>query len=471
MAVRKTRMLVLEINEAEKHFLDKYVALGQLPVFEKLLKGGRFFKTEVPTEAALNSWAVWSSIYTGMPFSKHGMIGFGQIKAPLSKVYLWDQFNSQGITTGVFGSMVNALLPEDPNNLFFIPGEFTNSQLSFPHQLESIQDFFRLTEKPHLKQRLGLCIKLLWRLAIDILKGLPLIIARLLFKQIFLEFKNTKLYQRTRFVLRAQLKMSIFQSLYEAYNPAFAMLHLEHIAYAQRHYWRAAEPENFQDKLGEFDEHFFGSLEARKTHEFALKDSILESFKAVDVFLEGLLPKLDDNTLLVIITGLGQKKRDPSNEIHKPKMHFRHIKKLLSLADVGDCEILSQMDPSLTLNFLDSTEASLGAYRLSSLKVLGQYPLFKIEQRENQVFLEGLLPPNIWFMGKDAWVENEINERVFLLFDYIEMSPLKDQETSEYSREGWMLCFGDLSSLPVHTETLDILGIYPLLLTHFYGTK
>ncbi|HQW58485.1 MAG TPA: hypothetical protein PK583_05985, partial [Gammaproteobacteria bacterium] len=48
MTVQKTkRILVVELNAAEKHFLDKYVAEGKLPVFKKLLQAGKVVKTRV----------------------------------------------------------------------------------------------------------------------------------------------------------------------------------------------------------------------------------------------------------------------------------------------------------------------------------------------------------------------------------------------------------------------------------------
>ena len=44
------------------------------------------------------------------------------------------------------------------------------------------------------------------------------------------------------------------------------------------------------------------------------------------------------------------------------------------------------MNPEITLKFQNSAEASLSAFKLSGVKILGEYPLFHVEQIENQLF-------------------------------------------------------------------------------------
>jgi hypothetical protein len=373
---RKTkRMLVLELNATEKHFLDKYVAEGKLPVFKKLLQAGRLIKTCVGSSASpLTPWTVWPSIYTGMKPEQHDIVGFGQTHAHFQGQYIWDVLNARGITTDVFRA----------------------------------------------------------------LKILPV-----------------------------KYQMAIFKVLYRYYKPQFAKLHLDHIAAAQQLYWRAAEPENFSDEMGELDKYYFGNNENRKSHESCFKDLILESFKLTDKFIGNLLALLDEKTVLVIMTGLGQKKRDPFHQIHKPKVRFYHFESLLRLNDVFCSETLMQKNPQITLNFKDASDASLGAFKLSNLSVLGEYPLFKIEQRGHQLFLEENLSPAIWILGQDVWVENKLTEAVFPLFNYIKLSPFKDQQTADYSSEGWILLYGNIVPFPATRDILDITEIYPLLLNYF----
>lgn len=470
MTVQKTRrMLVIELSAAEKHFLDRYVAQGQLPVFEKLLKTGKFIKTRVgsPVEQ-LTPWTIWPSIYTGIKPDEHDIIGFGQALDVLQEGHcIWDALNKMGITTGVFGSLMSTSVRDNPYSLFYVPGVLAASQSCFPESLSVIQKCFVFIKKNNIKRSVGLAIQLLFQLVMGAINGVPFAIIKVILLQMRLELIKGISYQQDRAILRAKCQMDIFQVLYRQYKPEFSTIHLEHIASAEHLYWRAAEPEGFSDELGELDNYYFDNVEMRKSHETLFKDIILDNFRLADAFLGRLLSLLDEQTVLVIITGLGQKKRDPFHQIHKPEIRFYNLEKLLKKIDITNCEALMQANPNITLNFKDTVDASLGAFKLSNLNVLGEYPLFKIEQRGQQLFLEENLSPAMWVLGEDVWVENKANEAIFPLFDYVRISQLMDQHTADYSSEGWMLLYGNDDAFAVERQTLEITEIYPLLLSYF----
>ena len=464
-------MLVVELNAAEKYFLDKYVAEGKLPVFEKLLQAGKVVKTRVgaPIEQ-LTPWTIWPSIYTGIKPDKHGIIGFGQALDALQGHYMWDALNAKGVTTGVFGNRISPLVSQNPLSLFYVPGIFSASQSCFPESLSIIQKFFIFIKKNNIHRSVKLAIQLFFQVAMGAIKGVPFSIIKAILLQMRLEFVKGIPYQKNRAILRAQCQMDIFKALYDQYKPEFSTIHLENIASAQRLYWRATEPEGFSDELGELDSYYFENVEMRKSHEILFKDIVLNNFRLVDEFLGELLPLLDEQAVLVIITGLGQKKRDPAHQIHKPEIRFYNLKQLLNRIDVLNCEILTQANPNITLNFMDTADASLAAFKLSNLNVLGEYPLFKLEQREHQLFLEENLSPAMWALGSDIWIENKSNEMIFPLFDYVKISQLKDQYTADYSSEGWILFYSKeqgRNNFPAERECLDLVEIYPLLLSYF----
>ncbi len=469
MTVQKTRrMVVIELSAAEKHFLDKYVNEGQLPVFKQLLEAGKFIKTHVGSATApLTPWTIWPSIYTGIKPDEHGIIGFGQTSQTLAERCIWHVLNRQQMTTGLFGSLMSAPVPQNPYTLFYVPGVLGASESCYPESLNVIQKFFVFIKKNNLKRAFGLAIKLFFQLLISLIKGLPFLIAKVIILQMRVELLKGIPYYWDRALLRAKCQMDIFLALYKQYKPQFSTIHLEHIASAENLYWRAAEPEAFSDELGRLDNYYFDNVEARKIHELLFKDVILDSFKLADGFLAQLLSEVDDQTLLVIITGLGQKKRDPYHQIHKPEIRFYNLKKLLKAIDMTNCEVLMQANPNITLNFKDASDASLGAFNLSNLSVMGEYALFKVEQRGNQLFLEENLSPAMWVLGEDVWVENKSNEMIFPLFDYIKISQLRDQHTADYSSEGWILFYGNTAGLITDRERVEVTDISPLLLSYF----
>lgn len=431
MAIQKAkRMLVVELNAAEQYFLNKYVMEGQLPVFEKLLQAGKVIKTRVGSSAEqLKPWTIWPSIYTGLAPEQHGIVGFGQALPALQRQCIWDALNARGVSTGVFGSLMRrSTSQKSPFSLFYVPGFLAARYIGFPKSFSMI---------------------------------------KAILSQMYLALIKRISYRKDRAILKTKCQMDIFKALYNQYKPQFSTLHLENIASAQHLYWRATEPEKFSDELSELDSYYFEDIEKRKAHEILFKDIILENFKLVDNFLGELLPTLDEETVLVIITGLGQKKRDPVHQIHKPEIRFSHLKPLLKKIGVLNCEILIQANPYITLNFVDTIDASLGAFKLSNLNVLGEYPLFKITQREHQLFLEENLPPTMWMLGSDVFIENKSNEMIFPLFDYVKISPLRDQHTADYSSEGWLLLYGNIAAFSEVQESIAVEEVYSLLLSYF----
>lgn len=510
MSTQNTRrMLVVELNEAEKHFLDKFIQENLLPTFKKLIENGCFLKTKALSHAntnnqlgsqnlsgsmdfhdqedtdsqkdlstsdqsiKINPGIIWPSVYTGLSASEHQIIGYGQKTDVLYGRCIWDKLNENKISTGLLGSLMSYPVRQNPYSLFYIP-EATETNDCTPKYYKSIQNFFLFIAHQRDEHFLLSFMRTLWKLIFGVIKGIPFATAKEILKQIYRENYKGIENTRNRALLQAQCQMDIFQLLNARFKPEFATIHLNHIAYMQHRYWRAAEPENYQDKVGELDSYYFGDVETRKDYEIIFKDAILDSFILTDRFLEKLVSQLETDTILVIITALGQKKMDPVDEIHHPEIRFFNIKRLLDLADISNCEILTQMDPDITLNFPNATEASLGAYKLSNLKVLGEYPLFQVKQLDKQLFIEGNLPPEVWFLDTHAWIEDKVSEHIVPLYDYVRLSRIKNQSTATHNEAGWILFYGNLDPLPkfVHEKAasntaLDVTEIAPILLSYF----
>ena len=81
--------------------------------------------------------------------------------------------------------------------------------------------------------------------------------------------------------------------------------------------------------------------------------------------------------------------------------------------------------------------------------------------------MQETLLPTVWFLAEDAWIENKLNEQIIPLFDYVNMSLLKEQHTAKDNGEGWMLCYGHSDPLPIHGTELNIEEVYPLIMNYF----
>ena len=108
-------VLFLELNEAERYWIDKLAAEGKLPVFRRLLEGGVCLRTSIPdfdptadrAWRTITPWIIWPSVYTGMKPRQHGIIAFGQDTTPIQGRCVWDVLDKAGVSTGVFGSLLS----------------------------------------------------------------------------------------------------------------------------------------------------------------------------------------------------------------------------------------------------------------------------------------------------------------------------------------------------------------------------
>jgi hypothetical protein len=474
MTARNNRkMVIVELNEAERHFLDKYATTERLPTFKKFLTRGKIVETRIASwnssaERAwrhITPWIIWPSVYTGMKPEEHRIIAFGQDTQILQGRCIWDRLNAKGISTGVCGNLMSYPVRRNLYSLFYIPEALATTADCFPDYYRPIQEFLVFTARNYSENFLPLAMKSAWKLMRGVLRGIPAPIAYELLAQVPLELIKGPAFHRHRALLQGKLQMALFELLYRRYKPQFATVHLNHIAYMQHRYWRAAEPERFKDEMGDLDRYFFGTLSERKRYEYAFKNAILESFQMADDFLARLSADFDDeNTLFVVMTGLGQGKMDPLDEIHNPEIRLLNIESLLRTVDVTGCEILTQMNPDITLNFKSEGEASRAATKLRELKVLGEHPLFHIEQVSRQLFLEVTLPSRVWSFGREAWIENETFGQKLPLFKYVRASKAKDQSTAQHCDRGWMLLYGHLASSLSNLDEIDVSEISPILL-------
>ncbi|MEO6708626.1 MAG: hypothetical protein ABI054_12545, partial [Planctomycetota bacterium] len=67
-------VIFVEVNEAERHFLDQGIAAGRLPNLARMTAGGVMLRTRVrgfdPSQdkawRLISPWIIWPSIYSGL---------------------------------------------------------------------------------------------------------------------------------------------------------------------------------------------------------------------------------------------------------------------------------------------------------------------------------------------------------------------------------------------------------------------
>ena len=142
-------VLFIEVNEAERYFLEKFVAQGKLPNFARLIDGGRLLRTRIPTWKAgedkawrhISPWIIWPSVYTGMTPEQHGIVGFGQDTSSIRGRCVWDVLDAHGIPIGILGSLMSHPPRTRGTAKYYVPESLADDSECFPPECRPLQEF------------------------------------------------------------------------------------------------------------------------------------------------------------------------------------------------------------------------------------------------------------------------------------------------------------------------------------------
>jgi len=103
--MRLMKLIMAEFNELSPVLMDKFIAAGKLPNFERLRGESEVFLTDAQEEQEnLEPWIQWITIHSGLSYTEHGIknLGDGHL---LTQKNLWDVLSDEGKSVWVCGSM------------------------------------------------------------------------------------------------------------------------------------------------------------------------------------------------------------------------------------------------------------------------------------------------------------------------------------------------------------------------------
>ncbi len=468
-------VIFFELNEAERHFLDKFVAAGRLPNFARALESGAIVRTRVPGWDAgedkawrkISPWIIWPSIYTGLAPEDHGLVGFGQDPSSIRGKCVWDVLDAAGVPVGVLGSLMSYPPRTQGSAAFYVPESLADTADCFPEDARALQEFCVFAARNYSEsfgRSAATAVKLLLRTprsgvrASTVLRTLG---------QVPVEAVRGAAVAPERAMLHSYMTRDAFVKLYAATRPAYASVHMNHIAYMQHRYWRAAEPERFEDQLSTTDRRFFGNVGERKKYEEKLSHWIEKSFVYADDFLGELVDLADPGTVILVGTALGQRPFDPVSDIHNPVVRLVNERELFDAIGLRDYTVLHQMNPDLTINFPSEAAATDAERKLTALEVAGHGGLFTVQRRGAQVFCELDMPRRT--RDGEAFT---IRHRDVPAFSadfgrHIHEHGTADQSTAHHKDSGWLLAFRKGGRVRANRDVVAVTDVAPAILSLF----
>jgi hypothetical protein len=338
------KVLLVEINEITWDLIDPLIEQGKLPTFAWLKQQGTWgAPMSVDLPPYLDPWITWTTLYTGRTQEDHNIYFLEQPPETIRAPRLWEICHESGLRVGVYGSLCS--WPPQPVNGFYVPDTFAQDTAAFPASLEPIQElnltYTRSIRLPADRDGIWFKAQLGARLlALGLSTGTAARIAR----QLALEQTWPELRWQ-RVALQPLVNFDFFNKLYFRHQPQFATFHTNHVAHYMHTYWKAMEPELFPQATSPDEVRTYGG-------------AIEYGYRSADGLLSRMLRLLDEETVLVVASSMGQRPYISSMKNGKPISQLRSLDRLMEIVGVnGRVRALSTMSDQFNL-YPDSAAAS-----------------------------------------------------------------------------------------------------------------
>jgi hypothetical protein len=364
------KLVILELNEVNFEFVEKYVAAGKLPNFRRLFD--RYGYAETKSESKyeeLEPWIQWVTAHSGLPFAEHKLFRLGDVKDS-EITQIWEYLESE------FGATVAAVSPMNAvnrtrNSPFFVPDPWTGGKVSGPRPMA------RLYESISRVVNENASAKVSFRDYVTLLFGL-LRYGRIRSYPAFLSYViGSRSGKWRKALVLDRLLADMFVKGWVAHKPDFATLFVNAAAHIQHHYMFSSAAY---------------SGDARNPNWYIGReyDPLLEVYSLYDRII-GEVMELPE-TRVMLLTGLHQDPHEQVTYYYRLRKHGEFLNKIgIEFASV---------EPRMSRDFLirfDSEEAARKAEAvLSGVKADSDgVGLFEVDNRGADAFVTLSYPNEI----------------------------------------------------------------------------
>ncbi len=315
------KVLLVELNEVTWDLIDPLIEQGKLPTFARLKRDGVWAApVSVDMPPHLDPWITWTTVYTGRAQEDHNVFFLEQPPETIRADRIWELCHRHGLRVGVYGSLCS--WPPREVNGFYVPDAFAQDASTYPKSLEPIQ-VLNLTYTRSIRlpaDQDGLWFKA--RLGAKLMGlGLGGRAAASVSRQLAIERLNPEKRWR-RVALQPMVNCDFFSRLYRRHRPHFGSFHTNHVAHYMHTYWKAMDPEAFPQRATLDEIRIYG-------------DAIEYGYTTADELLRRMMRLLDDDTILVVASSMGQKPYISPFNNGKPISQLRSLDRLMEIVGMN----------------------------------------------------------------------------------------------------------------------------------------
>ncbi len=369
----RKKVLLVELNELTWNLIDPLIKQGKLPTFARLKSEGTWAApVSVDLPPQLDPWITWTTLYTGRPQADHNVFFLQQPPDTIRAKRIWEICHDQGLGVGVYGSLCS--WPPQEVNGFYVPDTFAPTAETYPASASAIQElnltYTRSIRLPSDKD--GLLFKA--RLGARLLRlGLrPATVARIA-RQLARERVAPEIRWQ-RVAMQPLVNFDFFSKLYLKHRPDLATFHSNHVAHYMHTYWKAMQPEAFEEDATPDEVRIYGH-------------AIEHGYRTADELLKRMLKLADENTVLVVASSMGQKPYVAPVKGSRQVRQLRSLEKILEILGVADrAEALSTMSDQFNIYPDSLTTRDFITTTLESAYVdTPDQPMFWVTKVENSI--------------------------------------------------------------------------------------
>ena len=369
----RKKVLLVELNELTWNLIDPLIEQGKLPTFARLKSEGTWAApVSVDLPPQLDPWITWTTLYTGRPQSDHNVFFLQQPPDTIRAKRIWEICHDRGLGVGVYGSLCS--WPPQEVNGFYVPDTFAPTAETYPAEAAAIQElnltYTRSIRLPSDKD--GLMFKA--RLGARLLRlGLrPATVARIA-RQLARE-RVTPEVRWQRVAMQPLVNFDFFSQLYLKHRPELATFHSNHVAHYMHTYWKAMQPEAFEEDATPDEVRIYGR-------------AIEHGYQTADELLKRMLKLADENTVLVVASSMGQKPYVARVKGSRQVRQIRSLEKILEILGVEHrAEALSTMSDQFNIYPDSPATKDLITSALESAYVdTPDQPMFWVTTVENSI--------------------------------------------------------------------------------------
>lgn len=368
-------VIILEFNELSPRLMDRFIAEGQLPNFERFRNASTVAITD-PEEPQdkLNPWVQWVTLHTGVPRSEHGIEKLGEAES-LEHKTIGEVVSSAGRSVWICGTMN---LPSRTAQVVgaYLPDPWNPKPAPRPASLAHFNDFVRANVQEHTnaaaRLSAGSAARFGWFMVRHGLSWTTISVAA---RQLIGERRSGP-GRWARASVLDRMQWDLFRWRLRHDRPVFATFFSNSTAHYQHLYWRNLEPDIF----------LVSPTDEEQAH---YRDAVLHGYRAMDALVAEALDLSDElGSTLMLCTALSQQPYVHADEVGGKHLYRPHdFTRLLDTLGVHDsCEIAPVMAEQFRAFFDSETGARFAAEQLSKATVSGQ-PVLSAQVEGNAIFV------------------------------------------------------------------------------------